>query len=129
MSPQLRISKNPNINVLWRPTKRQLEFLKAGAIFEVAYLGGAGSGKSTVLLIDACRQMKYPDATAVIFRRTSPELKQLLEYSYQLYRPLGAEFKVQGSYWQFPNGGKIYFSHMEQNKDKWKWNGIEITSG
>jgi hypothetical protein len=129
MSPVSRILKNPNINVLWRPTKRQLEFLKAGSIFEVAYLGGAGSGKSTVLLIDACRQMKHKDATAVVFRRTSPELKQLLEYSYKLYRPLGAEFKVQGSYWQFPNGGKIYFSHMEQNKDKWKWNGIEITSG
>ena len=128
MSQPLTISKK-NTNVIWRPTKRQLEFLKAGSIFEVAYLGGAGSGKSTVLLIDACRQMTFKDATAVVFRRTSPELKQLLDYSNKLYRPLGAEFKVQGSYWQFPNGGKIYFSHMEQNKDKWKWDGVEISSG
>jgi hypothetical protein len=128
MSQPLKISEK-NTNVIWRPTKRQLEFLKAGALFEVAYLGGAGSGKSTVLLIDACRQMKYPDATAVIFRRTSPELKQLIDYSHKLYKPLGAEFKVQGSYWQFLDGGKIYFSHMEQNKDKWKWDGVEITSG
>ena len=67
-------SKKTNTNVIWRPTKKQLEFLKAGQVFEVAYLGGAGSGKSSVLLIDAVRQMNEPDALAVVFRRTSPEI-------------------------------------------------------
>ena len=59
MSQVSKISESTN--TIWKPTKKQLEFLKAGAIFEVAYLGGAGSGKSSVLLIDACRQMMYPD--------------------------------------------------------------------
>ena len=60
--------KNYQTNIIWKPTKKQLEFLKTGSIFEVAYLGGAGSGKSSVLLVDACRQMNNPDAKAVIFR-------------------------------------------------------------
>ena len=34
---------------------------------QVVFLaGGAGSGKSSVLLIDACRQMNHPDAKAVV---------------------------------------------------------------
>lgn len=123
------MSKSKNHNVVWKPTKKQLEFLKAGRIFEVAYLGGAGSGKSSVLLIDALRQMNEPEALAVVFRRTSPELRQLIEYSQQLYKPLGGIFRQQASTWVFPSGGKIIFSHMEQNKDKWKWDGVQITAG
>ena len=37
------LKKLQDTNVIWKPTKKQLEFLRAGAIFEVAYLGGAGS--------------------------------------------------------------------------------------
>ena len=46
MSQQSKKSekKQQNTNIIWKPTPKQLEFLKAGAIFEVAYLGGAGSG-------------------------------------------------------------------------------------
>ena len=122
-------SKKTNTNIIWKPTKKQLEFLKAGKVFEVAYLGGAGSGKSSVLLIDAVRQMNEPDALAVVFRRTSPELRQLIEYSQQLYKPIGGQFKGMGNTWHFPSGGKIVFSHMEQNKDKYKWDGVQITAG
>ena len=39
--------KLENIESIWKPTQKQLEFLRAGSIFEVAYLGGAGSGKSS----------------------------------------------------------------------------------
>ena len=49
------LTKSETTNKLFVPTKKQLEFLKAGPIFEVAYLGGAGSGKSSVLLVDAVR--------------------------------------------------------------------------
>ena len=125
----MRYEKNPNTKVIWKPTKKQLEFLKAGSIFEVAYLGGAGSGKSSVLLIDACRQMNYPDAKAVIFRRTTKELQQLIDYSQQIYRKLGAIFQVQKAVWVFPSGGKIFFSHMESPQDKHQHDGQEYNSG
>ena len=46
MSQQSMTSENTES--IWKPTKKQLEFLRAGSIFEVAYLGGAGSGKSTL---------------------------------------------------------------------------------
>jgi hypothetical protein len=116
-------------NKIWQPTKKQLEFLKTGNIFEVAYLGGAGSGKSSVLLIDACRQMNHGDAKSVIFRRTTKELRQLIDYSYKVYRPLGATFKVQESCWIFPSGGKVYFSHMENEMDKFQHDGFEYSAG
>ena len=116
-------------NSIWKPTKKQLEFLKTGNIFEVAYLGGAGSGKSSVLLIDACRQMMYPEAKAVIFRRTTRELRQLIDYSFKIYKELGAIFKIQESCWIFPSGGKIFFSHMETEMDKFQHDGQEYSAG
>jgi PBSX family phage terminase large subunit len=127
MSQQLMTSENTNS--IWRPTKKQLEFLKAGSIFEVAYLGGAGSGKSSVLLIDACRQMNYPDAKAVVFRRTTRELRQLLDYSQQIYPRLGAKWNEHKSKWQFPSGGQIFFSHMETAADKYQHDGQEYSAG
>jgi hypothetical protein len=126
MSQQSKTSKNTN--VIWKPTKRQLEFLKAGSIFEVAYLGGAGSGKSSVLLIDACRQMNHADAKAVVFRRTTRELRQLLDYSQQLYPKLGAKWNEHKSKWQFPGGGQIFFSHMETAADKYQHDGQEYSA-
>ncbi len=129
MSQRLMKSQIQNTNVIWKPTKKQLEFLKAGPIFEVAYLGGAGSGKSSVLLIDACRQMMFPDAKAVVFRRTTRELRQLIDYSQQLYSKLGAKWNQQQSFWQFPGGGKIFFSHMETVNDKYQHDGQEYSAG
>jgi hypothetical protein len=127
----MRLEKKPNqnTNIIWKPTKKQLEFLKAGSIFEVAYLGGAGSGKSSVLLVDACRQMNHSDAKAVIFRRTTKELQQLIDYSQQVYRKLGAYYLAQKAVWVFPSGGKIYFSHMESPQDKHQHDGQEYNSG
>ena len=123
------LMKSENTNVIWKPTPKQLEFLKSGAIFEVAYLGGAGSGKSSVLLIDACRQMMYEDAKAVVFRRTTRELRQLIDYSQQLYSKLGAKWNQHQSFWQFPSGGKIFFSHMETVNDKYQHDGQEYSAG
>ena len=123
------LKKSQDTNVIWKPTKKQLEFLKAGSIFEVAYLGGAGSGKSSVLLIDACRQMNYPDAKAVVFRRTTRELRQLIDYAMQVYGKLGAKWNQQQSFWQFPSGGKIFFSHMETSQDKYQHDGQEYSAG
>ena len=128
MSQQLMKSKT-NTKSIWKPTKKQLEFLNTGNIFEVAYLGGAGSGKSSVLLIDAVRQMSQPDAKAVIFRRTTKELRQLIDYSVKLYKPLGANFKGGENCWIFPSGGKIYFSHMENEFDKYQHDGQEYSAG
>ncbi|QDP52512.1 MAG: putative terminase large subunit [Prokaryotic dsDNA virus sp.] len=127
MSRQSKTSKNTN--VIWKPTKKQLEFLKAGSIFEVAYLGGAGSGKSSVLLVDAARQMNEADAKAVVFRRTTRELRQLLDYSYNIYGRLGAKWNDHKSKWQFPSGGQIFFSHMETAADKYQHDGQEYSAG
>lgn len=125
-----QVSKtSESTNTIWKPTKKQLEFLKAGAIFEVAYLGGAGSGKSSVLLIDACRQMMYSDAKAVVFRRTTRELRQLIDYAQNIYPKLGAKWQEQKSVWRFPSGGQIFFSHMETSQDKYQHDGQEYSAG
>ena len=123
------LTKSEITKKLFVPTKKQLEFLKAGPIFEVAYLGGAGSGKSSVLLVDAVRQMNEPDAKAVVFRRTTKELRQLIDYSMQMYPKLEGKWNQHGSYWQFPSGGKIFFSHMETAQDKYQHDGQEYSAG
>ena len=68
--------------VVWEPTPRQSAFLACDD-FEVLYGGAAGGGKSDALLIDAlCLQHGGPDNAhhrAVLFRRTFPELRDLIE--------------------------------------------------
>ena len=57
------------------------------------------------------------------------ELRQLIDYSFKIYKPLGAEFKAQGNQWRFPSGGTIFFSHMENEYDIHQHDGQEYSAG
>ena len=54
--------------------------------YEALYGGAAGGGKSDALLIEALRQVHIPHYRAIIFRKTYPQLTELIDRSRDLYK-------------------------------------------
>lgn len=114
--------------IVWEPTDRQSAFLACDD-FEVLYGGAAGGGKSDALLIDAlCLQHGGPANAhhrAVLFRRSFPELRDLIDRSLEIY-PLvvpGAEYNKTEKIWTFPSGAKVEFGYLQNDNDRLKYRG------
>ncbi len=93
--------------------------------FEAFYGGAAGGGKSDFLLVEALRQVDVPYYQGIIFRKTVPELSDLISRSQILYKAAypRAKYNITKMVWTFPSGAKIYFGYMQHEKDKLKYQG------
>lgn len=84
------------------------------------YGGAAGSGKSFALTLEAARHAHVKDYSAIIFRRTSPELTgggSIWEESLGIYPALGGDPREHRLDWKFPSGASVQFSHLQYRKD------------
>jgi hypothetical protein len=94
-------------------------------------IGGAaaGVGKTFSLLMDPLRHITIKGFGGVIFRRTTPQIRNeggLWDTSMNLYPHVGAEPKESILSWHFPEGPKINFRHLEHEKDVLEWQGSQI---
>ena len=64
-----------------------------------------------------------PDAIGLCLRRERTQLKEMVERSKKLYRPLGAKFKDQAKEWTFPNGARLTFAYLESDADAENYQG------
>ena len=114
----------------WKPSKKQAEFLSIPpTIKEAAFLGGAGSGKSNLLLTYALvhRWHEHPKFKQVFIRRTFPELRnEIVPRSKELYTRFGATFNKTEMIWTFPSGAMIMLGHCENEDDVHKYDSMEI---
>lgn len=81
--------------------------------------GGAGGGKTFGLLVEPLRHTDNKDFGGVIFRRTSPQIRNeggLWDESAKLYPLFGATPKESITSWIFPSSSKIKFQHLEYDK-------------
>jgi|PlaIllAssembly_1097288.scaffolds.fasta_scaffold00047_18 hypothetical protein len=126
----------------WRPNKKQEIFLAVPwTIKEAFYGGGAGSGKSDVLLVYGLvhRLHENPKFKQVFQRRTYPELKnEIVPRSRELYAKFGATLNRSDMVWTFPRpdqyggtggsnaGAMIFLGHCENEDDVHKYDSMEI---
>jgi len=126
----------------WRPNKKQELFLAVPwTIKEAFYGGGAGSGKSDVLLVYGLvhRLHENPRFKQVFQRRTYPELKnEIIPRSRDLYSKFGATLNRSDMCWTFPRpdqlggtgmgnmGAMVFLGHCENEDDVHKYDSMEI---
>lgn len=92
--------------------------------------GSAGGGKTYALLLDTVRYLDVENFGAVIFRRTTPQIRNegaLWDTSTDIYPYLGGVPKESTLEWVFADGKKasVKFSHLEHEKNIYDHQGAQ----
>jgi hypothetical protein len=111
--------------VYWRPHPGpQTEFCQTWQD-EVLFGGAAGPGKTDCLIMEALRYIEFQDYRAILFRKTHPEMLDILDRMHQAYPLYGAEYRAGENRWYFPSGAKIALGHMADKESHYKYQGKE----
>lgn len=114
--------------IVWAPSTKQAEFL-ACSDWEVLYGGAAGGGKSDAMLIDAwCPQHggpSNPNHRAVIFRKSFPDLRDLIDRANELFPKFirGIKYNKTDHVFTTPRGAKLELNYLENESDRFKYRG------
>ncbi len=106
----------------------QSAFLASKADIAI-YGGAAGSGKTIALLFEPLKWIQNKDFGGVIFRQDSTQVTKeggLWDTSERFYPLLGGQGSEHRMSWEFPSGAKVAFSHLQYDKDVFKWQGSQI---
>ena len=90
---------------------------------EILYGGAAGGGKSDAMLMAALQYVHVPDYSALILRRTYPQLSQeggLIPRSHD-WLSGRAEWNEQRKTWRFPSGAVLAFGHLQYENTKYDY--------
>jgi hypothetical protein len=86
--------------------------------------GARGGGKSDFLLGDFLQDIHLgPKWAGIIFRRSYPELEELIKRAKEIYTPYGAIWKVADKTFVFPSGATLKMRHVEKESDCDKYQG------
>lgn len=114
--------------IRFEPQPKQEQFLKSSA--DIAIFGGAaGGGKTWSLLYEPLYHTANPLFGAIIFRRTYPQITLeggLWDESEMIYPYAGATSTKGSLKWQFPSGATVVFRSMENESDRYNYDGAQI---
>lgn len=95
---------------------------------ELLYGGAAGGGKSSYLLMAALQYVDIPGYSALILRRTWPDLNSpsaILDRFKDWMAGKNVHKGEMGRLWTFPSGAKIQFGYAQREDAKYKFQGAE----
>ncbi len=115
----------PTSKTLWEPTARQTIFLASPAD-EALYGGAAGGGKSAAVVALPLRWVDNPRFNALVLRRDTTQLRDLLTKTEALYPQFGAKLNLTTGTWRFPSGARVWFTHCEHETDVARFDGQEF---
>ena len=77
------------------------------------------------LIMDVFQQVHKAQYRALILRRTSDELREIIQKTQELYPKAypGAKWRERQSEWWFPSGARIWLTYLEQDKDVMRYQG------
>lgn len=124
----------PSLQFDGRPSEKQELFLESSAKF-VAFGGARGGGKSWAVRMKAVLLcLKHKGIKVMIIRRTYPELQENhmlpLVAMLKCYSPNKderiAEYNDSKKHIVFPNGSRILFRYLDNEKDAQRFQGTEV---
>jgi hypothetical protein len=112
----------------WEPNPKQLLAMRCNAD-QIFYGGSAGGGKSSLALALNVRGAFNwgKDWHAIIFRKTYPQLDELVRQGREMFLPLGATYKEQKHTFIFPSGADVQLRSLERDVDVEKYQGHQYT--
>lgn len=114
--------------VRFEPQPKQLQALRSSA--DIAIFGGAaGGGKTWALLVEPLFHIANPQFGALLFRRTYPQITLeggLWDESEEIYPFAGAQMTKGNLRWQFPSGATVVMRSMENETDRYNYDGAQI---
>jgi predicted phage terminase large subunit-like protein len=96
---------------------------------EALYGGAAGGGKSSCLLMAALQYVDFPGYNAIILRRTYRDLAlpgALMDRSKEWLSGTEAKWNEIEHCWSFPSGARLQFGYLENEADKYRYQGAEF---
>jgi hypothetical protein len=111
--------------VIFKANEGPQEDFLAASEKDVLYGGAAGGGKSYAMIVDPLRYAHKAAHRALILRRTTGELGELIDKTRELYPKAfkGATWKEAKSMWVFPSGAQIQFGFLERDSDVYRYQG------
>jgi len=94
---------------------------------ELLFGGAVGGGKSFSLVADVYEYLKLPKASALLFRRTFPELEEsIISKCLEFYPQVAYKYNDSKKIMTFINGSRLKFGYLENEKDKFRYQGGEF---
>ena len=122
-------SNDNRISLVWEPQPGpQSLAVAAPFVGELMFGGARGGGKSDYLLGDFLQDINQGEHwRGIIFRKSYPELEELIVRAKEIYAPLGASYKVSEKTFYFPTGATLKFRHTENEADADLYQGHQYT--
>lgn len=117
------------VSQIWEPQPGpQSLAVAAQFVTEIMFGGARGGGKSDFLLGDFLQDIDLgPKWAGIIFRRSYPELEELIKRAKEIYLPYGAVWKVADKTFVFPSGATLKMRHVDSEDDCEKYQGHQYT--
>ena len=111
--------------VIFAPNKGPQTAFLASTEQEVLYGGSAGGGKSYAMVADPVRYFNNPNASMLLVRRSTEELRELISVSKQLYPKAipGIKFMERDKTWVAPSGATLWMSYLDRDDDVMRYQG------
>ncbi len=110
----------------WKPNPGPQAAFMACKAYEVLYGGAAGGGKSAAEIAMPLQWIDNPHFRALILRRETTQLEDLLDKADALYKQHGATFNGSTLTYTFPSGAEVRFGHCKDKNDWQKYQGHEF---
>lgn len=114
----------------WSPQPGpQTDAIEADWCPELFFGGARGGGKSDLLLGDFLQDVwnHGPAWRGVLFRRTYPELQEIILRSHEIFGPTGATWRESDKDWRWPNGAYLRMRYLEREADAARYQGHQYT--